>query len=47
MSTFHPLRLTDAERAELVTFVHRGKVSARMLTRAHILFKAGEGWRDV
>lgn len=46
MPTFHPLVLTDAERADLLTFVHRGKVSARMLTRAHMLLKAGEGWRD-
>lgn len=46
MPTFQPLILTDAERADLLAFVHRGTTSARILTRAHILLKAGEGWRD-
>ena len=47
MTTFQPLPLTDAERADLLTFVHRGKASARILTRAHILLQADAGWRDV
>ena len=46
MATFHPLTLTDAERADLLAFVHRGTTSARILTRARILLKAGAGWRD-
>lgn len=46
MSTFHPLVLSDAERAELLTFVHRGTTSARILTRARILLQADAGWRD-
>lgn len=46
MPTFHPLTLSDSERAELRAFVHRGTASARMLTRARILLKADAGWRD-
>ncbi len=47
MATFQPITLTDAERDHLLTFVHRGTASARILTRAHILLKAGAGWRDI
>lgn len=47
MATFHPLIVTDAERDELLRFVHCGTARARILTRARILLKAGEGWRDV
>src|SRR5215831_11389085 len=46
MATFHPLTLAESERADLLALVHRGKASARLLTRARILLKAGEGWRD-
>lgn len=46
MPTFQALTLTERERADLVTFVHRGTTSARLLTRARILLKAGDGWRD-
>lgn len=46
MATFQPLNLTDAERADLLTFVHRGKASARILARAYILLHADAGWRD-
>lgn len=46
MPTFQPLTLSESERADLLAFVHRGKASARILTRARILLKAGEGWRD-
>jgi hypothetical protein len=46
MATFQPLRLTDAERADLLAFIHRGTTSARILTRAHILLQADAGWRD-
>lgn len=43
--------LTDAERAELNTLVHRGTAPAQMITRARILLKAdhgeaGPGWSD-
>lgn len=47
MSSFSPLHLSDAERTEVETFVHRGTVCARLLTRAHVLLKLGAGWRDV
>lgn len=46
MATFQPLTLSDAERSELQTFVRRGQASARILTRARILLKLGDGWRD-
>ena len=46
MATFHPLTLSEAERAELLALIHRGKTSARLVARAHILLKASEGWRD-
>ncbi len=36
--------LTSEERSSLETFVHRGKVNARTLTRARILLKSAEGW---
>lgn len=46
MATFHPLQISETERADLLTLIHRGKTSARIVTRAHILLKASEGWRD-
>ncbi len=46
MTTFQPLILSDAERADLLACVHRGTTSARILTRAHILLQADAGWRD-
>src|SRR5215470_8907347 len=36
--------LTDDERTNLKTFVHRGKANARTLTRARILLKSAESW---
>jgi transposase len=38
--------LTDKEREELIELTRKGKASARKLTRARILLKADEGWKD-
>ena len=46
MATFQSITLSASERAELLALVHRGKTSARLVMRAHILLKASEGWRD-
>lgn len=46
MPTTRPIALTDDEREQLQTFVHRGKANARTLVRAHILLKAADGWTD-
>jgi transposase len=46
MATFQPVTLSESERADLLALIHRGKTSARLVTRAHILLKASEGWRD-
>lgn len=46
MTTFQPLHLSESERAELQTVVHRGRHAARYVTRARILLKADAGWRD-
>jgi hypothetical protein len=45
------VRLSADERAELNDFIHKGKRSAQLLTKARILLKAdvseaGEGWSD-
>ena len=36
--------LTDDERANLESFVHRDKVNARVKVRARILLKSADGW---
>jgi hypothetical protein len=41
-----PITLTDQERQYLQMFVHRGKANARTLTRARLLLKVAEGWKD-
>src|SRR5579859_2388653 len=41
-----PLSLTDQEHQYLQMFVHRGKANARTLTRARVLLKVAEGWKD-
>jgi len=46
MTTFHPVILSESERSELLALIHRGKTSARLVQRAHILLQASEGWRD-
>jgi len=38
--------LTEAERAQLLDLVKKGKLSARKLNRAHILLQASEGATD-
>ena len=40
------LTLSETDRASLQTFVHRGRSTARTLTRAHILLKLAEGWTE-
>ena len=40
------ITLTDQERQYLQMFVHRGKTNARTLTRARVLLKVAEGWKD-
>ena len=46
MAKKYHVTLTQAERAELHDFVHKGTVSARKLTRAHILLHADAGATD-
>ena len=38
--------LTEEDRQHLLVFVHRGKANARTLTRARVLLKVDEGWKD-
>jgi transposase len=38
--------LSDAERAELLRLIRKGRVAARRVTRAHILLQADEGQAD-
>jgi transposase len=47
MRTAEPIVLNDDERALVQTWVHRGHAAARIQTRAHILLKLADGWRDV
>jgi transposase len=47
MRTAEPIELTDDERATMQTWVHRGHAAARIQTRARIVLKLAEGWRDV
>src|SRR5258708_40138121 len=42
----HIVRLREEERIELLGLITKGKTSARVLTRARILLKADEGWKD-
>ncbi|MDQ3780992.1 MAG: helix-turn-helix domain-containing protein [Chloroflexota bacterium] len=49
--TKYAVHLTEAERAQLHTFIGSGEAPARMLTRARILLKANQGeggpsWSD-
>ena len=41
-----PLSLTDQEYQYLQMCVHRGKANARTLTRARVLLKVAQGWKD-
>jgi transposase len=47
MRTAEPIALTEDERTYLQTWAHRGHAAARIQTRARILLKLAEGWRDV
>jgi transposase len=40
------IQLSEDERTHLQVFVRRGKANARTLTRARILLKCAEGWRN-
>jgi transposase len=40
------VHLADDERTRLEQVVSRGRESARVITRARILLKAAEGWKD-
>ena len=40
------VRLTEDERTELLGLIAKGITSARLLTRARVLLKADEGWKD-
>src|SRR5258708_28362234 len=40
------IHLSEDERTHLHVFVRRGKANARTLTRARILLKCDEGWRN-
>jgi transposase len=46
MAKKYSVTLTDDERAQLVALTKRGKVSARRLTRAHLLLQADMGLAD-
>lgn len=46
MAKKYLVTLTDDERAQLVALTKRGKVSARRLTRAHLLLQADAGLAD-
>lgn len=40
------LSITGQKQRYLQLFVYRGKASARTLTRARVLLKVAEGWKD-
>ncbi len=42
----YPVELTDEERSALEQMLRRGTHATRKLTRARILLKAADGWRD-
>jgi transposase len=46
MAKKYIVTLTEDERAQLVALTKRGKVSARRLTRAHVLLQADAGLAD-
>jgi transposase len=47
MRTAEAIELNEDERATVQTWVHRGHAAARIQTRARIVSKLAEGWRDV
>jgi len=46
MGKVYIVELSDDERSQLRELVRKGKVSARKLTRAHVLLRADEGTTD-
>jgi FixJ family two-component response regulator len=46
MAKKYVVTLTDDERAQLLALARKGRVSARQLTRAHILLQANAGATD-
>jgi transposase len=46
MTASTALTLSDDERAQLWTFLHRGKANARTLKRAQVLLKLADDWSD-
>jgi transposase len=46
MRKIHVVRLTPEERQRLLSMTQKGKISARMLRRAHILILTDEGLKD-
>src|SRR5258707_2615730 len=47
LRTAEAMALNEDERGTVQTGVHRGPAAARMQTRARIVVKLAEGWRDV
>jgi transposase len=47
MRTAETIALTDEERALVQMWVHRGHAAARIQSRARVLVKLADGWRDV
>jgi len=47
MKKLYHVTLTDEERAELLAMTKKGKLSARTLTRLHILLRAADGATDL
>ncbi len=45
MPTLAPVTLSEDERGQVWTVLHRGKANARTLKRAQVLLKAADGWR--
>jgi transposase len=46
MRKLHVVKLTQEERGQLLALTRKGKTSARMLRRAHVLLLADEGIKD-
>jgi transposase len=46
MVKLYHVHLLDDERTRLERVISRGKTTARVITRARILLKAADGWRD-
>ena len=44
MPSLSPVTLSEDERGQVWTVLHRGKANARTRTRAQVLLKAADGW---